>query len=97
MSNKATDIRVSDHAIVRYLERIEGMDIDALRRRIAGGVGLGDIADVVGQAVVPVEAWRVVIYNDCVITVLGPRRKRKRKRKKRKRSERESPSSEEGP
>ena len=28
-------IRVSDHALVRYLERIEGIDIDGIRRQIA--------------------------------------------------------------
>lgn len=28
-------IRVTDHAVVRYLERIEGLDIDRIRRQIS--------------------------------------------------------------
>ena len=28
-------IHVTDHALVRYLERIEGLDIDSVRRKIA--------------------------------------------------------------
>lgn len=30
--------KVSDHAVIRYLERIEGMDIEELRRRIGHAV-----------------------------------------------------------
>lgn len=36
---------VTDHAIIRYLERVEGMDIEGLRRkighRVARGIELG--------------------------------------------------------
>lgn len=27
--------RVSDHALLRYIERVEGIDVDALRRHLA--------------------------------------------------------------
>ena len=32
-------IRISDHALVRYLERIEGLDVDGIRRQIAESLG----------------------------------------------------------
>jgi hypothetical protein len=32
---------VTDHAIVRYLERVEGVDVEALRRRIGHTVQQG--------------------------------------------------------
>ena len=28
-------IKVSDHAVVRYLERVEGLDVEAVRQTIA--------------------------------------------------------------
>lgn len=30
-----TELRVSDHAVLRYLERAHGLDIEAVRRHIA--------------------------------------------------------------
>lgn len=31
-------VRVTDHAILRWLERVEGVDVDAIRHRIARAV-----------------------------------------------------------
>lgn len=31
-------IRVSDHAVVRYLERVRGFDVEAIRRSIASSL-----------------------------------------------------------
>lgn len=31
-----TDVHVSDHAVLRYLERAHGLDVDAVRRHLAG-------------------------------------------------------------
>lgn len=36
---KKPPAQVSDHAVVRYLERVRGEDVDALRREIAQIVG----------------------------------------------------------
>lgn len=32
---------VTDHAVVRYLERVKGLDVEALRAEIGGKVALG--------------------------------------------------------
>lgn len=34
-------IHVSDHAVLRYLERAHGLDVDAIRRHLAGRVAGG--------------------------------------------------------
>lgn len=34
-------VRVTDHAVLRWLERIEGVNVDAIRRRIAKAVHRG--------------------------------------------------------
>ena len=31
-------IKVTDHALVRYLERIEGFDVDGIRQKITGSL-----------------------------------------------------------
>lgn len=61
---KSRDI-VSDHAIVRYLERVKDVNIGALRREILGPVGRDAIragAKVVktDRAILTIEGGRVV-------------------------------------
>jgi len=34
-------VHVSDHAVLRYLERAHGLDVDAIRRHLAGRVAGG--------------------------------------------------------
>ena len=36
MQARAVDLSVSDHAVLRYLERRHGMDIEAIRLHLAG-------------------------------------------------------------
>ena len=69
-----TDIRVSDHAVLRYLERAHGVDIVAIRRHLAGlsvnAVRLGAIA-------VTVEDVKLVIARNAdesatIVTVMKP-------------------------
>lgn len=41
MKQKPTEPRVTDHAVIRYLERVRGMDIAAIRSEIAAKVARG--------------------------------------------------------
>ena len=52
---------VSDHAIVRYLERVEGFDIAALRQTIARRV---DYAASLGATAVIIDGFRYVFAVD---------------------------------
>lgn len=60
--------QVSDHAVLRYLERVEGMDIEAVRREI------GRLVDIhlehPGACGVVVGAWVFKITNEVVTTVV---------------------------
>jgi len=70
--------RVSDHAIVRYLERVKGLDIDAIRKELLPD----DVrqATLMGNGYYPVNGTHKVRVKDgVVITVLTPRMKIKRK------------------
>lgn len=55
---------VTDHAVVRYLERVHGVDVEGLRRRIGRrvdlAVHLGASGAIVDGFVYRVEAGRVV-------------------------------------
>lgn len=57
---------VSDHAVLRYLERVEGVDLDALRRQIARTV---DQAARQGATGVVVDGFCYKLVQD---SVAGP-------------------------
>ena len=39
---KTPRLHISDHAVVRYLQRVQGVDISAVRREIARATELGE-------------------------------------------------------
>lgn len=58
---------VSDHALLRYIERAHGVDVEALRAHVAGLVQKG--VDL-GAPLVVVEGVRFVLDGKRVVTVL---------------------------
>lgn len=61
---------VSDHALVRYLERVMGVDVESVRRRILETNQVGQMIDVLGDANVPLgEGAVAVVKNRCVVTI----------------------------
>lgn len=65
--------RVSDHAVVRYLERVKGMDIAAIRKEILPDK-LNKMTKVMGSGYYPVsDAFKIRVKNGVVITVLKPK------------------------
>lgn len=58
--------RVSDHALVRYLERTQGLDLDAVRREIGERVRRG--AEI-GATGVLIDGYCYVIEANVVVTV----------------------------
>lgn len=59
---------VSDHAVLRYIERKHGVDIEAVREHIRGLVQRG--VEAKGDAVV-VEGVKFVLCDNVVVTVMG--------------------------
>ena len=73
-------ISVSDHAIIRYLERVGGFDINQLRQQI--GIRVSDAAKS-GASAVLVDGFEFVIRRDesgklVVTTVLDPSKQKRR-------------------
>lgn len=60
-------LRVTDHAVIRYLDRVKGLDVEAVRRHI-GAVCSG----VRTARTVKAEGVEFVISKGCVITVKPP-------------------------
>lgn len=61
------DLAVSDHAVLRYLERVMGFDIDGVRAHIRGVCAP---AAAIGASCVQAEGVRFMIGdNGCVSTV----------------------------
>lgn len=62
---------VTDHALVRYLERVYGLDLDPVRAEIADKVALG--VSLEASAVVR-DGFRYVLANGNVVTVIRRQR-----------------------
>jgi hypothetical protein len=62
--------RVSDHAVVRFLERVKGMDIEKIRREILSETVLAAIA--MGARAVEIEGHKFTIVDGCITTCLPP-------------------------
>lgn len=58
--------RISDHAALRYLERVLGVDIEALRDELARRL---DQAAAVGASGVIVDGFRYVLADGVLVTV----------------------------
>lgn len=67
-------IRVTDHAVLRYLERAHGLDVAAVRRHLAGKVETGARLGAVG---VTIENVKLVLERGpadiAVVTALKPK------------------------
>lgn len=68
MSRRPT-VMVTDHAVVRWLERVAGFDITALRNQIAASAEIG-LAH--GAKTVVVSGGKLVLEGEAVVTVLRP-------------------------
>jgi len=64
------DISVSDHAIVRYLERIKGLDIEEYKQEILSKEVLSLIEKLGNSGSYPNQDFQIVLKNGVVITVL---------------------------
>jgi hypothetical protein len=77
---KKPRLLVTDHAIVRYLERVGGFDIDGLRHQIARRCESGAS---VGASSVIVEGFAFLIGDGQVITVVHAETMKKRRIRRR--------------
>lgn len=69
IKNKNVDLKVSDHAILRYLERIQGVDVQSVRDKLLTPKLKEFVATVGGNGTFPIEGGKVVIRDNTIITV----------------------------
>lgn len=70
---RTSRFRVSDHALLRFLERAGGCDVEALRETIEASLKRAvEHADKLGTAnlIVVVDGLRYVVLNNVCVTVL---------------------------
>ncbi len=69
MTDRAkVDIRLSDHAILRYLERVWGIDMDTVREEILTPTVVDAIR--AGASSVRVNGAMLIVENKCIVTAL---------------------------
>ena len=71
LKNKKCDcISVTDHAVIRYLERVMGVDIGAVKRKISGGAVV-KCASAIGDGRYPIEPGvKAVVRGGKVVTII---------------------------
>lgn len=69
---------VSDHACIRYLERVYGIDMDAIRAEIASPVV--QLAEGFGAGTVIGKHGARILIRDGVVTTVLPKRQGRRSR-----------------
>tara|TARA_R110000822_G_scaffold310329_1_gene442613 strand:+ start:186 stop:503 length:318 start_codon:yes stop_codon:yes gene_type:complete len=81
-------MRVTDHAVLRYLERVEGFDVEDLREQLANTEVL-KLAAALGNGEYPVgkQGEGVLVVNEGVVVTVLPSRTKKRMLDKRPLSE----------
>lgn len=77
---KKSRIPISDHAVLRYLERVQGVDIERIRREIGARV---DHAATQGACGIIIDGFSYKIEDGIVTTVLRVHRCDKRFGRKR--------------
>jgi hypothetical protein len=69
---KLADVRVSDHALLRFLERAGGIDVEALRGAVAASIARATaMADHLGakEYTIVVDGFAYIVRNGTVATV----------------------------
>jgi len=86
---------VSEHALLRYLERVQGIDLDEVRSRILSERTIGVINTLDTCPRLPIgEGVALVVENRRVVSVIGDHGKRQSKKGKRKGSRQMTPEQE---
>jgi chromosome segregation ATPase len=64
------EIKVSEHAILRYLERVKGLDVSEIEKEILTQDVLGLIEKLGGSGKYPVNEFQIVMKDYTVTTVI---------------------------
>jgi hypothetical protein len=70
--NKNKVIEVSDHAVLRYLERVGGMDLNIIKKAIVTDELIDIVSSIGGSGKFPLNYGHSVVMRDYVIVTLFP-------------------------
>ncbi len=79
-SRLAEDIHITDHALLRYVERVFGIDVDAVRREILTD-GVAKCIEL-GASTITVNGIQFRVKDRSIVTVIGSNQKTHRKKSK---------------
>lgn len=66
--SKETKITVSEHALLRYIERVNGVDLNAIREKILTSSLVSSIK-AMGNGKHPLDGCRAVVVNNTIVTI----------------------------
>jgi hypothetical protein len=78
---KKRPVRVCDHALLRFVERVGGLDVEGLRRHLEDSLKRAvTVADAIDsrEVVVVADGLKYIVVRGTVVTVLGPTQHPKR-------------------
>jgi predicted nuclease with TOPRIM domain len=79
-SRPAEDVHITDHALLRYVERVFGIDVDAVRRQILTD-GVAKCIEL-GASTITVNGIQFRVKDRSIVTVIGSDQKTHRKKSK---------------
>lgn len=63
------DIVISEHAMLRYLERVQGMDMDELQQTIREEFRLESLSMKLGEYKLVQGDWRLIMKDNTLVTI----------------------------
>lgn len=69
IKKQSGQVTLSDHAILRYLERVEKVDVEAVRKKILTGQLKEFVAVVGNNGKFPIKGGKAIIKNGVIVTV----------------------------
>lgn len=75
MTRKHHDIKISDHALVRYIERIKGISLDCIRKEILSDNLKVFIEEMGKNGVFPMDDYKLIVREGTITTILLPEQK----------------------
>jgi len=69
INTQSGHVSLSDHAILRYLERVEKIDVESVRKKILTGQLKEFVATVGNNGKFPIKGGKAIIRNGVIVTV----------------------------
>jgi len=61
--------KITEHALIRYMERVKGIDVEAMRKEVTDNKIVEQI-DVLGSGTFPCGDYKIVVRDSIIVTVL---------------------------